>query len=137
MEARRQVRRELERVRPGETPHHADGEIRSEDGGFVRIVVTDGGCAAEKIADAAPPEASFARNLTVFGDGGAAGLVDVFGPFEEVLIAAATEPREKREFEMVVSVDEAGENEESVEIKRGFRIGGEERVRVGVKRCDA
>src|SRR6516165_12803553 len=122
---------------PAKVLEDANGEIVGEDRGIIGIMVTDRGCAAEKIADAAPPEASFARNLTVFGDGGAAGLVDVFGPFEEVLIAAATEPREKREFEMVVSVDEAGENEESVEIKRGFRIGGEERVRVGVKRCDA
>ena len=115
----------------------ANGEISGEDRGIVRIVVTDGGCAAEKVADAAPPEASFARNSTVVGDLGTAGLVDVFGPFEEVLVAAATEPREKRKFEMVVSVDEAGENEESVEIKRGFRIGGETWVRAGVKGFDA
>ena len=122
---------------PAEVFENANGEIFGEDRGIVGIVVTDGGCAAEKIADAAPPEASFAWNLTVFGDRGTAGLVDVFDPFEEVLVAAATEPREKREFEMVVSVDEAGKNEESVEVKREFRIGGEKRERAAVKSFDA
>src|SRR6516162_3958033 len=118
---------------PAEVFEDAKGEIFGEDRGIVGIVVTDGGCAAEKIADAAPPEPCFPRNLTVVGDLGTAGLVDVFSPFEKVLVAAATEPREKREFEMVVSVDEAGENEESVEIKRGFRIAGETWVPAGVK----
>ena len=48
---------------PAEVFENANGEIFGEDRGIVGIVVTDGGCAAEKIADAAPPEASFAWNF--------------------------------------------------------------------------
>ena len=103
-------------VGPGEVALDSDGEAIVEDLFDIGIVMTDGGDAAEEIADSAPPEAHIFGNLTMLADGRDLGMMNVLGPLDKAAVSALAEAGEQRKFQMIVGVDKAREQQETGQI---------------------
>ena len=89
--------------------------------------MTHGCDAAEQISYPTPPKTNIFRNSPVLGNHVRELVVDVLSPIDVVAIGRISQAGEKRILEMVVRVDEAGQNQEPGKINR--RVGARPRPR--------
>src|SRR5258708_223079 len=109
---------------PGKIAKHAKGESLVKELWEVRVGMEDGRNPTEKVANAAPPEASIFTDGSMLADRGGVGMMNVIGPFDEVAVAALAEPRKQGEFQVIVSIHEAWEQEEAAQIDAAFGVRG-------------
>src|ERR1700743_2357499 len=72
--------------------------------------------AAHEIANASPPQSGALGNLLMGRNDIGIICVNVFRPLLGVLVISATEPGEERELQMVVRIDESGEEKIASEV---------------------
>ena len=109
------VAAERQRMRPPKTLHHANGEIVLEDL-FVGVVMADRRNAPEKILDGSPEQPLSLGNTQVIGNGRLGGPIDILGPGFRIGIGPSTKLGEQTEFQVIMSVDQAGKNQAAFEI---------------------
>src|ERR1051325_496513 len=104
-------------MRPSEILYNANGKVPVESA-MVWIVMAYGGNPGQQIAQAAPPQPRRLRNLQVFTDGRLFRFVDVAGPLLGVRIPAESQPGKQAELEVIVGIDEARNDQASVQVER-------------------
>ena len=111
----------LQRMRPAKPGENTDGEVGGEQFARKRVVMADGGYAAEQIADGSPPKTNGLRHLAMTSDERGVGAMDLFGPFDGVLIRSCAEIGKEAELKVIMCVDEAGKQQISGQIDDGCR----------------
>ncbi len=80
---------------------------------------------AQQIAQTAPDQTIALGDSTVFEDRRLVGMKDICRPLCRIRVHAAPEARKQSEFEMIVSIDEARENQMPAQVEDvAFRGGG-------------
>ena len=102
-----------DRMGPRKIAKYTDGEPLVEEFWDIRVVMANGGNAAEKITNSAPPEAGVFANSSMLPDGRGLGMMNIVGPFDEIAVSALAEPWKQREFQMIVSIHKARQQEEA------------------------
>src|SRR5581483_7092052 len=116
IESRADLRFKREGVRPAVAPHNTNREKVIEYA-LVRIVVADRSDPARQIPQAAPPQAQRFGNLQMLAQRRFAGTINIARPLGGVRVNPAAQAREKREFQMVVRVDQPGQDLQALQIE--------------------
>ena len=83
--------------------------------------MADRGHAADEILQRAPPQPDGLGHAKVLADGAALGMVDVAGPFGGVSVGTATERRKEIELQVVMRVNQSGQQFETRQIENRTR----------------
>src|ERR1700688_1991337 len=107
------------RMSPAEFLDNPHREILSSQVRPKRVVVTYRCYSAKKVANAAPPEAHIFGHRPVLCYYIGELAVYVLSPIDVVLIGRICQPGKEGQMQMVVRVDESGQNQETTEIDLG------------------
>lgn len=94
-------------------------EFAVENFGKIAVLLGYGCDASQQIANPSPPETEFAGNLLEFPDRRFVRAIDIFGPFAPTGIWTPAELRVQGKIQVIVGVDETGENQMTGEIDLG------------------
>src|ERR1700720_578216 len=98
---------------PRKIAKYTDGEPLVEEFCDIRVVVAHSGNTAEKITNSAPPEAGVFAASSMLPDGGGLGVMNIVGPFDEIAVSAFAEPWKQCEFQVIVCIHKAWQQEEA------------------------
>lgn len=116
IKARENARLEGQRVGPSIMFHDANRKIVIENR-LVRIVMANRRDTARQISQAAPQQAQPLGNLQMLADRRLVRMIDVPRPLRCVRILTPAQTRKQRELEMIVRVDQSGQNLQPVKIQ--------------------
>src|SRR5215471_2173199 len=107
---------------PSEALDHAHWELRPESRGFVRIVVQDRSHSGDQVLDSSPNQAKRLRNPQLLTNWRFIGAIDICSPSTGIGIWAVAEPWEKAEFQVIMRIDQAREDEKSLQVDDGRAV---------------
>src|ERR1700679_776445 len=84
--------------------------------------MANGGDSAKQVANRAPPEADRPGYFAVLCDERRPGGVDIVGPLGRVLIGSIPDVRKETEFQMIVGIDQSGQQKITREVNTAFRL---------------
>jgi hypothetical protein len=111
------IRSECERVRPSKPAHDAYGKATRENRRLAGIVMRNGRDAAQEIPDSSPRHAVRLRDEEMLANRRPFRMMDGRSPGRGVRIRSLAKAREETELEVVVGIDQSGQDEMTCEIE--------------------